>query len=213
MRWVALLLGFLRLAAAPGVASGQTVAGSVCYKAKDTGPKTTYTVTFAGQSCRIRTPARLACLTESGAPISPTPPASSSIAPAPTLLCYRARCRPPTTRPATLADTFGVRAVTLHAGRFLCLPAGGLDTIATTTLPSSATTTTTTLAGRSCGFEDDQCGGSCPPGERCSVAASGCECRATTCGDADRPACNGSCPRSDQICAFAITSCECADLR
>jgi hypothetical protein len=207
---LALWLGFLTLAAASGAASAQTVAGSVCYKAKDRGAKATYTVTFAGQTCRIKTPARLACLTESSAPISPAPPASSSIDPAPTLLCYRARCRPPARRPATLADAFGSRGITLRAGRFLCLPAGGADTITTTTTVPGGVTTT--LGGRPCGFEDGQCGGSCPPNRRCSVAASGCECRATTCGDAESPKCNGSCPRSDQSCVFVITGCKCVDL-
>jgi hypothetical protein len=211
VRWLALSLGLLTLAAAPGAASGQTVAGSVCYKAKDGSAKATYIVTFGGQTCRIKTPARLACLTESSAPIAPAPPASSAIAPAPTLLCYRARCRPPVRRPATLADAFGRRAITLRAGRLLCLPAGGADSITTTTTVPG-TVTTTTVEDRACAFEDSRCGGSCPRGERCSIAVTGgCACRATTCGDADAPECNGSCPGSDQTCFFVIPDCECVE--
>ncbi|HEV7730746.1 MAG TPA: hypothetical protein VGR62_01225 [Candidatus Binatia bacterium] len=209
MPYVAVVLGTLALLTMPAVA--QTIDGSGCFKVKDTAPKATYTVLFAGQSCRIKTPAKLACLTERNAPVSPAPPASSTVAAAPTLLCYRARCQPKTVRPAILADAFGSRSVTLRAGQFLCLPAGGEDTITTTTtLPGGVTTTT--IAQAACGFDDGQCGGGCPGTQRCSIAEGECKCRTTECGDADAPSCNGSCPNSDEACLFVLTGCKCVEV-
>ncbi|MCW5891351.1 MAG: hypothetical protein KIT14_12475 [bacterium] len=212
MRHAASLLGAVLLAAAlPAAAVAQTIDGTVCYKARDTAPRGTYDVTFLGQTCRVKTPAKLACLTERDAAVTPAPPASSTLDPAPTLLCYRARCRPPAVRPATLADAFGVRGVTLRAGRFLCLPAGGAETITTTTtVPGSVTTTT--RPANTCGFEDRMCGGSCPNrNQRCSFAGGECKCLGTSCGDAGAPSCNGYCA-ADQACLFALTGCRCVDI-
>lgn len=209
MRYAALVLGTLALLGTP--AGAQTLDASGCFKVKDTAPKATYTVLISGQSCRIKTPAKLACITERDAPITPTPPANSNVGAAPTMLCYRARCQPKTIRPATLADALGARPVSLRASRFVCLPAGGEDTIATTTtLPGGVTTTT--IAERACGFDDGQCGGGCPGSQRCSIAEGECTCRATTCGDADAPSCNGSCPNSDEACLFVLTGCSCVEV-
>lgn len=210
---MASLLGALLLLALPGITPGQTVDGTVCYTARDAAPKRTYTVTAGGQTCRIKAPARMACLIERAAPITPAPPFSSILdSAAPTELCYRARCRPTARRPATLADAFGSRGVTLRAARFLCLPAGGAETIVTTTTVPGGVTTTT-RPPRECGFLDGECGGGCPQGQRCSIAVDGCKCRSTTCGNADEPACEGSCPTSDETCVFVLTGCECVDLR
>lgn len=211
MRPVASLLPALVLLVAGG-AGAQTIDGSVCYKAKDTAPKGTYEVTFLGQTCRVKTPAKMACLTERNAGITPAPPASSTLDPAPTLLCYRARCRPPAVRPATLADDFGARAVSIRAGRFLCLPAGGADTIVTTTTIAGSVTTTTRPPD-SCDLDDGVCGGTCPgPNQRCSFAEGECKCLNTPCGDADTPSCNGFC-QNDEACIYVpFSGCECVDL-
>lgn len=213
MRFPAAILGAALLAATvlPHAAAAQTLDGTTCYKVKDTGPKGAYDVTFLGQTCRVKTPAKLACLTERNAGITPAPPASSTLDPAPTMLCYRARCRPPAVRPATLADAFGNRVVTMRAGRFLCLPAGGAETITTTTtVPGSVTTTT--QPQDECGFDDGMCGGSCPKGgQRCSFAEGECKCLNTSCGDADAPSCNGYCD-ADEACVFVLTGCECVGI-
>jgi hypothetical protein len=210
MRHVLPLLAALALVVA-GDAAAQTIDGSICYKAKDTTPKNTYDVTFLGQTCRIKTPAKMGCLTQTNVAITPAPAASSTLDPAPTLLCYRARCRPPALRPETLADDFGSRAVSLRAGRFLCLPAGGVDTITTTTtIPGSVTTTT--RPENTCDLDDGMCGGTCPgPNQRCSFAEGECKCLNTSCGDADAPSCNGYCD-PDEACVFTLTDCSCVDL-
>jgi hypothetical protein len=195
-----------------GVAGAQ-VDGSVCFKVRDTAPKGRHDVAILGQTCRIKTPAKMACLTGAATSVTPPAPVVSTLDPPPTMLCYRARCRPPETRPATLADDFGARGVVLRAGRFLCLSAGGADTIVTTTTTPDGSTTSTTRPENTCEFGDGMCGGTCPgPNQHCSFAEGKCKCIATPCGDADAPSCNGFC-KPDEACLFVpFSGCQCVDI-
>jgi hypothetical protein len=75
--------------------------------------------------------------------------------------------------------------------------------------------TTTTAPDEPCDFDSDNgtCTGTCGGGGHCSAVASGgaCECRATPCGDADSPSCEGYCAR-DEACVFTLTGCNCVSI-
>jgi len=75
--------------------------------------------------------------------------------------------------------------------------------------------TTTTIPAGPCDFDSSsrRCTGRCGNGGHCSAVASGgaCECRKTSCGDADAPECNGFCAR-DEACLFTLTGCSCVGI-
>ncbi len=204
------------------------VDGLSCFRINDQVPRGTVRAILnglGGQSCRIKVPATFACIATQGATLTPPPPATSPSGVSGSVLCYRARCAPPRPPRMDVEDAFGRRPVRFRGARWLCLPAamgaGGAPTTTTitgdtTTTVPGATTTTTTVPGepQGCEFSDGQCRGRCGPGRRCGTAigTASCECRAVSCGAADAPACDGSCPDPGDACVFVVTGCECINI-
>jgi hypothetical protein len=91
-------------------------------------------------------------------------------------------------------------------------------TTTTTTLSGGGASTTTTVQGiaMGCTFKNGECTGSCGPGSRCgaAVGTGSCECRRTSCGNADTPQCNGACPSAGQACIFnpIDNACRCVNI-
>jgi hypothetical protein len=156
----------------------------------------------------VRTPAKLACAPNGQSAISPAAPESGPSGSASGgFLCYLAKCAVPSGT-TNVEDQFGRRVVKYRAARFVCDPAD-----LTAPAPGTGSTTTTTLpsGGDTCRFADGRCTGSCGAGKRCgtSVSSAACECRETTCGEADAPACNGACSSPGEACVFDVTGCSC----
>jgi len=92
------------------------------------------------------------------------------------------------------------------------------STTTTTTTPGGGGSTTTTVQGiaMGCTFEHGECTGSCGPGSKCGAAAGtgSCECRSTSCGNADTPQCSGACPSASQACIFdpIADDCHCVNI-
>jgi hypothetical protein len=186
-----------------------------CYRITDTAAARKFTVTVANAAttvtCTVKTPARLGCLASSASAVDPSP--SGDPVPSGALghmLCYKMKCPKPFPAATEFADELGGRRVVrfLRDGTLLCAPASATPT-------PVPITTTTTVPAAACHFDDDmrRCEGSCGNGGRCSAVVSGgaCECRATACGDADAPACNGYCQR-DEACIYAVTGCKCVGI-
>jgi osmotically inducible protein OsmC len=211
------------VAAYPQVASINDLS---CFGIRDQVPRGSFRAILNGldgQSCRIKVPATIACIATQGTTLTPPPPATSASSVPGSVLCYRARCAPPRPGRTDVEDAFGRRPVRFRGARWLCLPAsvGGSATttipaVTTTTLPGATTTTSTTVPGtpEGCHFSDGQCRGTCAPGQRCGSAAGtgSCECRSTSCGEADAPACNGACADPGKACVFVVTGCECINV-
>ena len=191
----ALLIGTL---ARPVVGVAQ-MDGLACFQVGDPSPKGTLRTVLGsdagGGTCTVKQPARIACVSTQGGAASET------------TLCYRARCTPPRPAAADVTDASGRRTVRFHAARWVCLPA-------TAAAPSATpTTTTTTVVAGACEFRDGECRGTCAPGSRCgaAVGTASCECRATPCGDADAPTCDGSC-NAGEACVFLVVGCRCVNI-
>src|SRR5262245_57866171 len=216
------------LAAAPVRAQG-TLDNLSCFLVRDSLPRGSVRAVLnglGGQPCRIKMPARFACIASDGTTVTPAPPQPSPAGVSSSFLCYFARCAPPRPPSTTVEDAFGQRPVRFRATRWVCLPTqgpSGGSTSTTTTSPGGSTTTgpgastTTTTIGSPAGCEliDGQCRGTCAPGRRCGTAAgtASCECRAMACGEADTPTCNGACPNSGDACVFVPTrGCECINV-
>jgi hypothetical protein len=186
-----------------------------CYQVKDPVRREASTLTLTNasvtQSCRIGARAQLACLETGSSNVVPAPrgggPPTGN---AGDFLCYKLFCPKPFPRAAQMTDDFsGTRVISFRAAQFLCAPA-----ILGTATPGS-TTTSTTLGPGSCTFNSDtrRCEGTCGNGGHCSAVTSGgdCECRTTSCGDADAPECNGFC-NAGQSCTFDLTGCSCLNI-
>jgi len=218
---VAVLLLF---AAAPVRAQG-TLDNLSCFLVRDPLPRGSFRAvlnSLGGQPCKIKVPARFACIASDGTTVSPAPPQPTQGGVSGSVLCYFARCAPPRPPAAEVEDAFGRRRVQFRATRWVCLPTGppGASTTTTSTSPGASTTspgvtTTTTGSPAGCELVDGQCRGTCAPGRRCGTAAgtASCECRAMACGDADTPACNGACSDPGDACVFIPTrGCECVNV-
>ena len=209
------LLGALALAVP---AFAQTTDHLACYKAKDSARgRFTMVVTNAGvtQNCTAKLPARMACIESSVSGLSPTPPGGGpSSTDAGNFLCYIVKCARPSPPAFQMADDLGgSRSVDLRKGQLVCTEAsrGGVSAS-----PNPTPTTTTTLQTGPCHFDDSsrRCEGSCGAGGHCAAtAASGaCECRTTSCGDANQPQCNGFCSDPNEACIFTLTGCSCTTI-
>src|SRR5262245_41801878 len=212
------------LAAAPVRAQG-TLDNLSCFLVRDSLPRGSVRAVLnglGGQPCRIKMPARFACIASDGTTVTPAPPQPSAGSVSSSFLCYFARCAPPRPPATTVADAFGQRPVRFRATRWVCLPTQGSSGspsttttspgASTTTGPGASTTTTTMGSPAGCEFIDGQCRGTCAPGRRCgtAVGTASCECRAMSCGEADTPACNGACPNPGDACVFIPTQgCQC----
>lgn len=210
--WASALLLLALAAPAWGQGSFDSL---TCFKPKDQAERGKFTIVNGTQACTFRTPARFACVATSGGAVTPTPPEGTIGTVETNLLCYRAKCvgTQRGTSPQ-FRDAVARRAVTLKAGKLVCLPANMPQGSTTTTLAGTPSTTSTTLPSGECGFTDGECGGSCPEGETCgaAVGTGSCECRATSCGDADAPTCDGFCDDPDEACVFVLSGCDCVGL-
>ncbi len=197
-------------------AQGQSFDSLTCFRPKDQTARGKFTIVNGSQACTFRTPARFACVATSGGAVTP-PPAEGTVGSIETnLLCYRAKCVG-TLRGTSpqFRDAVARRAVTLKAGKLVCLPANMPQGTTTTTLTGTpGTTSTTIVSSEECGFRDGACGGTCPGGQTCgaAVGTGSCECRTTSCGDADAPTCDGFCDDPEQACIFDLTGCDCVDI-
>ena len=215
--WFAVLLG---MSAFHSTALAQSGGFNACYKVNDPAPRRVFTVTVSNagvtQTCKVRSPARLGCLTTQATGIVPAPPGGPSTAAVSDVLCYRMHCPRPFPSAAQRNDELGgQRIVNFRRALFFCAPNAAGPSTTTTTIQGGpgGPTTTTTVAPRACEFQDGRCVGTCGNGGRCSAVASGgaCQCRRTTCGDADAPSCAGFCER-DQACIFDLTGCRCVSI-
>jgi hypothetical protein len=209
-------IALLLLASAAPAWAQSSFDSLTCFKPKDQTARGKFTLVNGSQACTFRTPARFACVASSGGTVTPTPPEGTVGSVETNLLCYRAKCVGTASGTAPVfRDAVARREVRLKAGKLVCLPANMPTGTTTTTLVGTpGTTTTTTIASGACGFEDGQCSGTCPAGQTCgaAVGTASCECRETSCGDADAPTCNGACDDPEQACVFLLAGCECVDI-
>jgi hypothetical protein len=186
-----------------------------CFKPKDSQPRSKFTIVNGSQACTFRTPAQLACVASSDNSITPTPPEGTVGNLQANVLCYRAKCvsAESGTRPL-FRDAIAQRPVRIKGSRLVCLPANMPAGTTSTTIVGGTTTTSSTVVSRQCGFEDRECGGTCPDGKHCGAAVGdgSCECRDTSCGDADAPTCAGFCDDPGKACVFDLTGCDCVDI-
>ena len=185
----------------------------ICSKVRDSGARGRFQVTLTtvagAQSCIVKTPAKLACVEAAKTAVSPTPPGGGpGGSAAGAFLCYRAKCPRPAANSTNAQDQFGQRTISIRTAQLFCAPA----TIAAP--PPGVTTTTLPGVQGACEFRNDQCQGSCGPGARCraSAGAGACECFSVSCGDADRPQCDGACSDPGEACIFTVTGCSCASI-
>lgn len=187
-----------------------------CFRPKDGEPRSKFTIVNGSQACTFRTPAQFVCVAQSGNTISPTPPEGTVGSLDSSVLCYRAKCVSADSGTTPLfRDAIAQRPVKIKTGRLVCLPAKmTVGTTTTSTTLEGGSTTTTTIVSGECGFSDGQCGGSCPAGRTCgaAVGTGSCECRGTSCGDADAPTCDGACDDPGKACVFLLSGCECVDI-
>lgn len=175
-----------------------------CFAVKDQSAKGRFEARLGGEQagvvCKVKMPAKLACIRTSA---TTTPPMSGADDVSADVLCYRAKCTRSAIGSVQMTDPVGQHAVRLRAGKFLCLPA-------TASGATPAPTTTTTIP-EPCSFRDGGCRGSCAGGGRCGavVGTGACECRTTSCGDASAPECDGVCSSPDEACIFDVTGCSC----
>jgi hypothetical protein len=202
------------LAALPAVVHAQAFDHLTCSKVSDSAQATTYSVIVTSergsQTCTVRTPAKLGCLETSKGSVTPAPPGGGPAVPrANFFMCYRARCDALGAASSNVEDQFGSRLVTFRGAQLLCAPAtvGELA-------PGSGVTTTTTFPFE-CRFQNGECQGMCSGAGRCvSIPDTlGCECRATPCGAAAGPQCNGFCADAGDTCVFDVTGCVCSRIR
>ncbi len=211
-RLLAAACGALLLAAVPATAQ-TTLDNLTCFRVKDRTPHTKFTATLGanvgGQTCTFRAPAQLACVDTHDTRVN-GPANGGTAAVANSFLCYPAKCRKPAPGAATFTDAFGSRLITFRTAQLFCVPASGTPgAVSTTTTVPGGVTTTTVAAG--CRFTNGECRGSCPGGGTCgaAVGTASCECRSTSCGDADAPECNGACSSPNEACTFSLTGCSC----
>ena len=193
-------------------ATGQTRDHLACFAIKDSAPRVKYQATLTtaagAQTCIVRTPAKFACVPTSKNDVTPAPPGGGPVGSSEgAFLCYRAKC-PKTFASSNVEDQFGTRVVQIRASRFLCAPAA-----VSAPPPGLPASTTTTLPGdqNPCDFRDGKCRGTCGNGQTCgaAVGTASCECRETSCGDADTPECAGACSNAGEACVFSFTGCSC----
>jgi hypothetical protein len=204
-------LGALALAV-PALA--QTQNHLTCFKARDSAPRAKYSLTLTTDAgplaCKVKVPAKLACLETAKSNVSPTPPGGGPTGAVGSFLCYQLKCQRGSAFSADMEDQFGRRTVNFRGTQLLCAPA---NRTSLSRGPAPAPTTTTTTLGPTgqCTFTNDRCEGSCPGGGRCGTAVSStsCECRSTACGDASAPGCNGFCTTQGEACIFSVTGCSC----
>jgi hypothetical protein len=199
------------LAALPAAAGAQVQDHLSCFAVKDSAARGKYQVTIvtsAGpQACVVKTPAKIGCVPAAKTVVSPAPPGGGPVAPAVSaFLCYKAKCPKPSGS-GNAADQFGTRTVTFRGSRYVCAPAD-------LNAPAPGSTTTTLPGGGECRYEDGQCRGGCGGNGTCRAAldSSACECRTTSCGDADAPECDGACPQPNEVCIFDFTGCGCEEI-
>ena len=209
------VLGALALAA-PSFA--QTMDHLACYKVRDTARgRFTMVVTNAGvtRNCTAKLPAKMACIESRVSGVSPAPPGGGpSSSAAGSFLCYTVKCARPSPPTFDMADDLGgSRNVDFRKAQLVCTEASRGAQVG-----GPPTTTTTTLAGQpaQCHFDDSSrsCLGSCGNGGHCSATAGSgaCECRTTSCGSADQPACDGFCSDPNEACVFTLTGCSCVTI-
>jgi hypothetical protein len=188
-----------------------------CYKVNDSTPRSRFQArvrsgTGSDQSCIFKTPARMACVTTTS-DVTPPPVAGGGGNVSGRFLCYQARCPGPSLGSAGLQDPFGSRAVTFRAARFVCIPAASAPNVTTTTVQNGGTTSTT-VPTQGCHFSNGKCTGTCGGGGKCgsAVGTGSCECRKTSCGDADAPTCDGACDDPGDACVFNLAGCTCVSV-
>ena len=214
MRLVTLALGALVLAA-PGFA--QTMDHLTCFKARDGAPRARYSATLTNDAgsvaCRVKVPAKLACLETAKSNVTPAPPGGGPSSAIGGFLCYQVKCPRGQTVSGQMTDQFGARTVAFRGAILLCAPAtrGTLSTGPAPAPPQPGSTSTTTLPVGQCTFTNGKCVGTCADGGHCGTAVSStsCECRSTACGDASAPECNGFCTNQGEACIFSVTGCSC----
>ena len=99
----------------------------LCYKIKDPAPKAAYTADLSAGTlvgCRIRVPARVACVGVDKTNVSPAPPGAPPGPPAAAAyFCYKVKCpKQPPSATAPSRDQFGVRSTTFLKPATLCAP-------------------------------------------------------------------------------------------
>jgi hypothetical protein len=209
---MAAMLGAVALATP---AAAQTSNHITCFKARDNAPRARYSLTLTSAvgplACKVKVPAKLACLETAKSNVSPTPPGGGPTGAVGSFLCYQLKCQRASAAGAEMEDQFGRRTVNFKGTQLLCAPAtrGSL----TRGPGAGPSTTTTTLAGGTgqCRFADGRCTGQCAGGGRCGTAVSStsCECRSTACGDSSAPECSGFCVNQGEACIFSVTGCSC----